>query len=139
MEHILNMANRAAHQYPLISSYVTGPPNTISEPPDPVAWTMSHNKPTWLIAIDYSTLVSLLLVIFISAILLASTGYKSWHGRAIRLDTGDQTGGKALTRKEVLANTLLQNMDHTLHEDGEAVDEAKFWKAVSPFSLNMRS
>lgn len=84
-----------------------------------------------VVAIDYSTLISLLLVISISVILLATTSFKAWHGRAIQLNTNDQTGKKTLTRKAALAKTLIQNMDHSLHEDGEAVDEAKFWRNVS--------
>ena len=102
------------------------------EPNDPKTWSSGSNKPTWLVAIDYSTLVSLFLVTSISAILLATTTLKAWHGRAIQLDISEQAAKKNLTRKEVLFNTLLQNMDHTLFEDGEAVDEVKFWRNVCP-------
>ena len=101
------------------------------EPDDPTTWSSSSNKPTWLVAIDYSTLASLLLVTSISAINLATTAIKAYRGRAIQLETSDQAAEKTLTRKEALDNTLLHNMDHTLHEDGEAVDEAKFWRDVS--------
>lgn len=101
------------------------------DPDDPTIWSPRDNKPTWLVAIEYSTLISLLLVTSISAILLISTAFKAWRGGVIKLDTSDRACEKNLTRKEALADTLLQNMDHTLHEDGEAIDEAKFWRSVS--------
>jgi hypothetical protein len=101
------------------------------EPDDPTTWLSGNIKPTWLVAIDYSTLASLLLAMSLSAIILATTAIKAWRGRAIQLDISDRSVEKILTRKEALANTLLHNMDHTLHEDGDAVDEAKFWRNVS--------
>ena len=102
----------------------------MSEPDDPTTWSSGKNKPIWLMAIDYSTLASLFLVTSISAILLATTAIKAWRGRAIQLNTSDQSAKKTFTRKEALVNTLFHNMDHTLFEDGEAVDEAAFWRNV---------
>ena len=131
-EHYFNMAYHASQdQYSLISSQVMATLANMREPDDPTTWSSSSNKPTWLVAIDYSTLASLLLVTSISAIIIATTAIKTWRGRAIQLETSDQAAEKTLTRKEALDNTLLYNLDHTLHEDGEAVDEAKFWRDVS--------
>jgi hypothetical protein len=118
------------NQYSLISSHVMATFANMREPDDPATWSSGKDKPIWLIAIDYSTLASLFLVTSISAILLAKTAIKAWRGRAIQLDTSDQSAEKTLTRKKALVNTLFQNMDHTLFEDGEAVDEAKFWRNV---------
>jgi hypothetical protein len=132
-ENILNMAYHASqNQYTLISSHVMTTLANMREPDDPTTWSSGRNKPIWLIAIDYSTLASLFLATSISAILLATTALKAWRGRAIQLDTGDQAAEKTLTRKEALVNTLFQNMDHTLFEDGEAVDEVRFWRNVCP-------
>jgi len=132
-ENILNMAYHASqNQYSLISSHVMATFANMREPDDPTTWSSESNKPTWLVAIDYSTLISLLLVMTLSAIILATTAIKTWRGRAIQLHISDQSAEKILTRKEALANTLLHNMDHTLHEDGDAVDEASFWRSVSP-------
>jgi hypothetical protein len=131
-ENILIMAYHASqNQYSLISSHVMATLANMREPDDPTTWSSESHKPTWLVAIDYSTLTSLLLVMTLSAIILATTAIKTWRGRAIQLDISDQSAEKVLTRKEALANTLLHNMDHTLHDDGEAVDEAKFWRNVS--------
>jgi hypothetical protein len=131
-ENILNMAYHASqNQYSLISSHVMATLANMREPDDPTTWSSESNKPTWLVAIDYSTLASLLLAMSLSAIFLATTALQAWRGRPIQLDTSDQATEKTLTRKEALARTLLHNMDHTLHEDGEAVDEAKFWRDVS--------
>jgi hypothetical protein len=131
-ENILNMAYHSSqNQYSLISSHVMATFANMREPDDPTTWSSESNKPTWLVAIDYSTLISLLLVMTLSAIILATTAIKAWRGSAIQLDTSDQSAEKILTRKEALANTLFHNMDHTLHEDGDAVDEAKFWRIVS--------
>jgi len=131
-EHYFNVAYHASqNQYSLISSHVMATLANMREPDDPTTWSSNSDKPTWLDAIDYSTLASLLLVTSISAIILATTAIKAYRGRAIQLEASDQAAEKTLTRKEALDNTLLHNMDHTLHEDGEAVDEAKFWRDVS--------
>jgi hypothetical protein len=119
------------NQCSLISSHVMATLANMREPDDPTTWLSGNIKPTWLVAIDYSTLASLLLAMSLSAIILATTAIKAWRGRAIQLDISDRSVEKILTRKEALANTLLHNMDHTLHEDGDAVDEAKFWRNVS--------
>ena len=132
-ENILNMAYHASqNQYSLIPSHVLATLANMRNSDVPTTWSSGSNKPTWLVAIDYSTLVSLFLVTSISAILLATTAFKAWGGRAIQLDISEQAPKKNLTRKEVLVNTLFQNMDHTLFEDGEAVDEVKFWRNVCP-------
>jgi hypothetical protein len=132
-ENILNMAYHASqNQFSLISSHVMATLANMSEPDDPTTWSSGKNKPIWLMAIDYSTLASLFLVTSISAILLATTALKAWRGRAIQLDMNEQAVEESLTRKEALARTLFQNMDHTLFEDGEAVDEVKFWRNVCP-------
>ena len=102
------------------------------EPDNPTTWSSGNIKPTWLVAIDCSTLASLLLAMSLSAIILVTTAFKAWRGRAIQLYASDRSGEKTLTRKEALSRTLLHNMDHTLHEDGDAVDEASFWRSVSP-------
>jgi hypothetical protein len=132
-ENILNMAYHASqNQYSLISSHVMATLANMREPDDPTTWSSSKDQPIWLIAIDYSTLASLFLVTSTSAIILATTAFKAWRGRAIQLDTSDQSAEKTITRKEALVNTLFQNMDHTLFEDGEAVDEVRFWRNVCP-------
>jgi hypothetical protein len=137
---ILNMAYHASqNQYSLISSHVKATLANMREPNDPTTWSSGSSKPTWLVAIDYTTIVSLLLVTTISAILLATTAVKAWRGRAIQLDISDKAVEKSLTRKQVLANTLFQNMDHTLFEDGEAVDEVRFWRNVGSERLNVES
>jgi hypothetical protein len=139
-EYILTMAHHASQKrISLISSHVTATFANMFEPDGPTAWSSGGDKPKGLIAIDYSTLVSLLLVTSISAILLATTAFKAWRGGAIKLDTSDRRNEKTITRKEVLGNTLLQNMDHTLDEDGEAVNEAQFWRAVSPRMMTSSS
>jgi len=131
-ENILNMAYHASkNQYSLISSHVMANFANMRETNDPTTWSSGSNKPTWLIAIDYSTLALLLLAMSLSAIFLVTTAFQAWRGRAIQLHTSDRSAEKTLTRKEALARTLLHNMDHTLHEDGEAVDEDKFWRKVS--------
>ena len=129
IEHILNMAHHASLQYTLMSTRFMATLGHVIELDGPSAWVSGH-KPRWLVAIDYTTLITLLLVTSISAILLASAGYKSWREGVIKLDTSDQDGEKNHTRKEALVNTLLGNMDHTLHEDGDAVGEAEFWRSV---------
>jgi len=130
-EHFLNMAHHAAHQYTLVSSHVMMKLADMVELDGTTVRASRDSKPRWLVTIDYATLALLLLAMSISAILLASTGYKAWRGGVIKLDTRTQTDEEGLTRKAALANTLLHNMDHTLHEDGEAVDGAKFWRSVS--------
>jgi hypothetical protein len=94
-----------------------------------------HEKPKWLVAIDYATIISLITVLSLSTCLLITTALYSWRGGAIRLDRHDGTEKKAITRKDRLSDTLLQNMDHTLFDDGEAVDMAGFWRKVSIFLL----
>jgi hypothetical protein len=94
-----------------------------------------HDKPKWLVAIDYATIISLITVLSLSTWLLITTALKSWRGGAVRLDHHDGTEKKALTRKDRLSETLLQNMDHTLFDDGEAVDMTGFWRKVSIFLL----
>lgn len=100
---------------------------------NPHAWVEPGDKPIWLAAIDYTTLSFLILVMSASFILLASAAFKAWHGGTIKLDQAALTEDESIsiTRKEALAEALLENMDHTLHDDGEAVDIAKFWRQVS--------
>jgi hypothetical protein len=118
-----------------IASHVMTALSRITVDPDGPRTFETGDKPIWLVAIDYTTLGSLILVMTVTAILLASSAFKAWRGGAIKLE--ETTKDEVITRKEALADTLLQNMDHTLHEDGEAVDSAKFWRQVSYISASV--
>jgi hypothetical protein len=134
MDVIPKMAYHTSQQhFTTIASHVMATLSRITVDPDNPRTFETGDKPIWLVAIDYTTLGSLILVMAVSAILLASSAFKAWRGGAIKLE--ETTKDDVMTRKEALAETLLQNMDHTLHEDGEAVDSAKFWRQVSYITI----
>jgi len=129
-EIVPKMAFRASQQY---WSNIMTTLSRITVDANPHAWVEPGDKPMWLVAIDYTTLGSLILVMSASFILLASVAFKTWQGGDIKLDQASLTEDTSIsiTRKEALAEALLENMDNTLHDDGEAVDSAKFWRQVS--------
>lgn len=132
-EDVPKMAFHASRQYQQYWSNIMTTLSRITVDVNPHAWVEPGDKPIWLVAIDYATLVFLILVMFASFILLVSAAFKAWQGGAIKLDQAALTEDESIsiTRKEALAEALLENMDHTLHNDGEAVDSAKFWRQVS--------
>jgi len=131
-EDVPKMAFHASQQYQQYWSNIMTTLSRITVDTISHADVESGDKPIWLVAIDYTTLGSLILVVFASFTLLAYAAFKAWQGGAIKLDQATLTEDKSIsiTRKEALAEALLENMDHTLHDDGEAVDSAKFWRQV---------
>jgi hypothetical protein len=104
-----------------------------NRPPDDwaQATTVYVEKPIWLTAIECTTLAFLIIAICGSALLRLTTLYQARQDGTIKLEYKSGHGDRPLARKEVLAETLLEKMDHGLGEDGEALDVATFWRSVS--------
>lgn len=105
---------------------------TVGSPPT----SEPHDSP-WLTVIEATATTLLLLVVAVSAInLLRACWYSNRPGTVQLPITPTSARNDTLpTRKEVLAETLLDNLDHTLGDDGEPMNVAAFWRSVSHIFL----
>lgn len=92
----------------------------------------------WLELINYGTYALLTIGLTISAACLIDLAFRDRsHGNPNSQATvaaekqGTQNNSRT-TRKEAFARSLIDNLDHGLHEDGEPLDLDAFWRSVSP-------
>lgn len=84
----------------------------------------------WPVLLHTASAALLLAWVLFAVTRSARRAWLSHHGGHIRLDSTEPTE-RQVSKRDVLYAHLLDNLSTDLLTDGEAVNEAQFWRAVS--------
>jgi hypothetical protein len=88
----------------------------------------SSSKPVWLTALEISTLVCVSLLALSSLLYITYTFFRANRKGRIQLPGATQPPA---TRGEEFKRQILDNVDQLPDNDGEYVQEGRFWRTVS--------